>query len=163
MDQSIGFLDKAQHLAAIHKLPKTSWQEACEPLAAKSTIPHGRWESACARLFDGSLRTAQFYMRFSKDMNALPKRQRSGVLMLEGTLDGAAKAAKKAAGKSKPPHRFGVRPETARRKFGEAMLAPELMPGPEVELESLPKNPRDYRPQGQEIDEKASKGQSTAA
>ncbi len=52
-------------------------------------------------------------------------------------------------------YRFGCRPETARLEFGQAMLAPELMPGPEVELESLPKNPRDYRP---DISEKAEEG-----
>lgn len=44
------------------------------------------------------------------------------------------------------PYRFGCRLETARLEFGEAMVTPELMPGSEVELESLPANPRDYRP-----------------
>ena len=68
-----------------------------ELLAAKKTIPHGGWETECKRLFDASLRTAQFYMTFAKDMTALPKAQNSAILMLEGTLDGAAKAARKAA------------------------------------------------------------------
>ena len=71
-----------------------------ELLAAKAAIPHGSWEEKCERLFDGSLRTAQFYMKFAKDFGALPKAQKSAVLLLEGTLDGAAKAARKAA---KPP------------------------------------------------------------
>jgi hypothetical protein len=71
-------------------------------LAAKATIPHGSWESECDRLFDGSARTARFYMQFAKNMEALPKRQKSAVLLLEGTLTGAAKAAKQAA-KPKPP------------------------------------------------------------
>jgi hypothetical protein len=44
------------------------------------------------------------------------------------------------------PWRFGCRPETARVEFGEAMLTPEQMPGADVELETLPLNPRDYRP-----------------
>ncbi len=54
------------------------------------------------------------------------------------------------------PHRFGFRPETAREKFGQVLLTPELMPGPEVELETLPTNPRDYRPQTQGTAENAS-------
>lgn len=68
-----------------------------ELLAAKKAVPHGRWEDECERFFDPSARTARFYMQFARDMGALPKRQRTAVLMLEGTLDGAAKAAKKAA------------------------------------------------------------------
>jgi hypothetical protein len=68
-----------------------------ELLAAKAAIPHGSWEPECDRLFNGSLRTAQFYMRFARDVGALPKAQASALLLLEGTLDGAAKAAKKAA------------------------------------------------------------------
>ncbi len=44
------------------------------------------------------------------------------------------------------PYRFGCRPETVRVEYGEAMITPRLMPGAESELESLPKNPRDYRP-----------------
>jgi hypothetical protein len=70
--------------------------------AAKAAIPHGRWENECERLFDGSARTAQFYMQFSKNIEALPKAQRGAVLMLEGTLVGAAKAAKQAAQKKTP-------------------------------------------------------------
>ncbi len=44
------------------------------------------------------------------------------------------------------PYRFGKRPETIQVEFGEAMVTPELMPGPEVELEALPANPRHYWP-----------------
>lgn len=73
-----------------------------ELIAAKKLIPHGRWETECKRLFDPSLRTAQFYIQFTKDFSALPKAQQSALLFLEGSLDGAAKAAKKAA-KPKPP------------------------------------------------------------
>lgn len=72
-----------------------------ELLEAKARCPHGRWEKECVRLFDGSLRTAQSYMQFAKHMNALPKAQKSAVLFLEGSIDGAAKAAK-AAAKPKP-------------------------------------------------------------
>ncbi len=43
------------------------------------------------------------------------------------------------------PWRFGCRPETARVEFGEAMLDPKLMPKSDVELESLPTNPREYQ------------------
>ncbi len=44
-------------------------------------------------------------------------------------------------------YRFGCRPETAREDFGEAMVTPGMMPGPEVELDDLSQNPRDYQPQ----------------
>ena len=74
-----------------------------ELLAAKKTIPHGSWEDECQRLFDGSPRTARFYMTFAKDMAALPNRQNFAILMLEGSLTGAAKAARDAAKPSPPP------------------------------------------------------------
>ena len=45
------------------------------------------------------------------------------------------------------PYRFGMRPETTRGEFGEAMVTPAMMPGPDVELESLPRDPRDYQPE----------------
>ncbi|HUT87897.1 MAG TPA: hypothetical protein VMY37_00230, partial [Thermoguttaceae bacterium] len=54
-----------------------------ELLAAKQTIPHGSWETECKRLFDGTLRTAQFYMQFTRDVSALPKAQESALLLLE--------------------------------------------------------------------------------
>lgn len=88
----------------LDKASKHALETGDELRAAKTTVPHGRWEDECKRLFDGSLRTAQFYMQFAKHMSALPKAQKSSLLMLEGTLDGAAKAAKKAA-KPKPPKR----------------------------------------------------------
>jgi len=68
-----------------------------ELLAAKQTIPHGSWETECDRLFDGSARTAQFYMSFARDFGKLKSATQSALLMLEGTLVGAAKAAKEAA------------------------------------------------------------------
>ena len=85
-----------------------------ELLAAKSTLPHKKWEGECERLFDGSLRTAQFYMQFSRDMGSIKSAARSAVLMLEGTLDGAAKAARKAAiaaGGKKPPKPASTPPD----------------------------------------------------
>ena len=42
------------------------------------------------------------------------------------------------------PFRFGVRLDTAREKFGDAVLTPEWMPDANVELEDLPANPRDF-------------------
>lgn len=66
-------------------------------LAAKKAVPHGSWEPECERLFDGSPRTARFYMAFTRDFGKLKTAEKSAVLMLEGTLDGAAKAAKRAA------------------------------------------------------------------
>ncbi len=74
-----------------------------ELIAAKSTVPHGRWEIECERLFDGSARTAQFYMQFARNISALPKAQSSSLLVLEGSLAGAAKAARKAAKPEKKP------------------------------------------------------------
>ena len=77
-----------------------------ELLAAKKAIPHGRWEGKCTKLFDGSLRLAQFYMRFATDFGQLKSAEKPALLMLEGTLDGAAKAARKAAaeaGGKQPP------------------------------------------------------------
>lgn len=76
---------------------KHALETGIELIAAKSTIPHGSWESECDRLFDGSARTARFYMQFANNMNALSNRQTSAVLLLEHTLDGAAKLAKKLA------------------------------------------------------------------
>ena len=69
---------------------------------AKAAVPHGRWESECERLFDGSLRTAQFYMQFATHYSKLKSAQKSALLLLEGTLEGAAKAAKQAASPPKP-------------------------------------------------------------
>ena len=84
-------------------------------LDAKSRVPHGRWESECDRLFDGSLRTAQFYMRLAKDLKALPKAQEFGVLYLESTIEGAAKAARKAAEQQQqnPPSNGGENVQVA--------------------------------------------------
>ena len=73
-----------------------------ELLQAKDAIPHGGWESECGLLFDGSLRTAQFYMQFAKHYSKLKSAEKSALLMLEGTLEGAAKAAKQAASPPKP-------------------------------------------------------------
>ena len=68
-----------------------------ELLAAKKTIPHGGWEDECDRLFDGSLRTAQFYMQFAKHVAAIKSAPTRALLMLEGSLKGAAQMAKEAA------------------------------------------------------------------
>ena len=94
-----------------------------ELLAAKQSIPHGRWEDECKRLFDGSARTARFYMQFAKHMGALPKTAHHAVLMLEGTLDGAAKAAKKAT-KPKPP-KHQPDPDKPINVESEPVAAPE--------------------------------------
>ncbi len=74
-----------------------------ELLAAKAALPHGRWEPECERLFHGSLRNARFYMSFAKDMLAIPQNGRAAVLLLESTLQGAAKTAKQVANKDAPP------------------------------------------------------------
>ena len=103
-----------------------------ELLAAKKATPHGSWEEKCEKLFDGSLRTAQFYMQFAKNVAALPKKRSSALLLLEGSLDGAAKAAKKAAapppkssgassspGTQSPPASAPPAPETPEPDYGK--------------------------------------------
>jgi len=92
-----GYVEKSLGEATKHAL-----ETGQELLAAKKLAPHGSWEDECKRLFDGSIRTAQFYMQFTRDVSSLPKAQKSAVLLLEGTLDGAAKAAKRAANPPKP-------------------------------------------------------------
>jgi len=39
------------------------------------------------------------------------------------------------------PFRFGLRPETAARKYGRHVITPEMMPDADVNLENLPANP----------------------
>jgi len=95
-----------------------------ELLAAKQAIPHGRWEDECGRLFDGSLRTAQFYMQFAKDFGKLKSAPLGALLMLEGTLKGAAKAAKEAANPPKP-------------KPPQPAASPPVSTGP-IDVESQP-------------------------
>jgi hypothetical protein len=96
-----------------------------ELLAAKKAVPHGRWETECGRLFAPSARTARFYMQFARNMGALPKRQRTAILMIEGTLDGAAKAARAAArpatpAKPSPPAKVTASPPAETQGEGPA-------------------------------------------
>ncbi len=102
-----------------------------ELLATKSVIPHGGWETECERLFDGSLRTAQFYMTFAKDFGQLKSAQKSALLMLEGSLDGAAKAARNAV-KPPPP-----KPDPDSDP-PDAPKSPETASKPETDSESPP-------------------------
>ena len=44
------------------------------------------------------------------------------------------------------PYRFGLRPETARQKYGNHIMSPELMPGAEASIDDLPNNPAAWRP-----------------
>lgn len=90
----------------LKKASETAFETGEKLSAAKDSIPHGRWEDECTRLFDGSLRSAQFYMTFTKNISALPKAQQTALLINEGTLNGAAKAARKAAKPAK------VKPKT---------------------------------------------------
>jgi hypothetical protein len=101
-----------------------------ELLAAKSTLPHGSWVSECERLFVGTLRTAQFYMQFTKHITALPKAQASALLMLEGTLEGVAKAAKEAAQPKAPePEKASSSPPPpTKRGDSEPHSNPESLP-----------------------------------
>jgi hypothetical protein len=36
------------------------------------------------------------------------------------------------------PYRFGVRPESARQRYGERLVTPELMPDADTNLDDLP-------------------------
>jgi hypothetical protein len=100
--------DNFRKTNVLHKYVQDSLREATkhaleagqELLAAKAAIPHGSWENECERLFDGSLRTAQFYMQFARDMGTLKSAEANAVLFLESGLEGAAKAARKAAAAS---------------------------------------------------------------
>ncbi len=87
---------------ALGEASKHALETGQELLAAKKAVPHGRWEAECNRLFDGSLRTAQFYMAFVRDFGKLKSAEKSALLMLEGTLDGAAKKAAKPKSPPKP-------------------------------------------------------------
>jgi hypothetical protein len=71
-------------------------------LAAKKAVPHGSWEAECDRLFDGSLRTAQFYMQFTRDFGKIKTAEKSALLMLEGSLKGAAEADRRLVRPAKP-------------------------------------------------------------
>jgi hypothetical protein len=42
------------------------------------------------------------------------------------------------------PYRFGCRPESARQRYGEAVVTPDMMPGANVALESLPMSAAEY-------------------
>lgn len=110
-----GYVQKNMGEAAKHAL-----ETGKELLAAKQTIPHGSWESECERLFDGSVRTAQSYMQFAKHVESLPKAQSSAVLMLESSLSGAAKEAKRLAAPTppKPPRAGPSQPSTNHNKPG---------------------------------------------
>lgn len=44
------------------------------------------------------------------------------------------------------PYRFGIRPSTARKRYGDAVTDPRSMPSVDTDLDSLPKNPRNYDP-----------------
>ena len=130
-----GYVEKALGEATKHAL-----EIGQELLAAKATIPHGSWESECDRLFDGSSSNARFYMQFAKNMEALPKRQQSSVLFLEGTLKGAADAAKKAAGKKPPSRSHQEEPED--EEEAEEVIDVEFEPaddtGEDADSEGIP-------------------------
>lgn len=113
-----------------------------ELLAAKKSVPHGSWEKECERLFDGSVRTAQFYMQFTRNIQALPKAQQYGVLYLESTLEGAAKVAKRLADGEPPYKETPPEPE------------PEVEDEPEPEEEQddeHPEPPAPSKPEPKEI------------
>ena len=98
---------------------KFALQAGQELLLAKEATPHASWGTQCEKLFDGSARTAQFYMQFASDIEKLPKAQATALLTSESSLERAAKAAKTAARppKEKPakvPWDSGEEPRTGK-------------------------------------------------
>ncbi len=54
----------------------------------KELLPHGQFEPFTETHFDGSLRTAQVYLKAAKGLNALSKAQRTALLTSEDSLNG---------------------------------------------------------------------------
>lgn len=127
-------------LKGLGEATKWALETGQELLLAKTAVPHGSWEKECERLFDGSLRNAQFYMQFAKNMMALPKAQGSALLFLETTLEGAAKAARDAARGEQPP-KPEPEPEDEPEQESEAELEPD---SDETEDEQPPPPAPDY-------------------
>lgn len=133
--------DKFRQCNVLHGYVESNLNEAAKYalelgqllIEAKQAIPHGRWETECDRLFDGSATTARFYMRFARDISALPKQRATAVLFLEGTLEGAAKAAKKAA-----------QPHTSRK--GAAAVTDEPADTGEDDTDELGTTPQETSP-----------------
>jgi len=44
------------------------------------------------------------------------------------------------------PYRFGCRPATAEKKYGKLAMTPGALPGPDIGLDSLPQNVKDWTP-----------------
>ncbi len=95
-----------------------------ELLAAKTAVPHGRWETECTRLFDGSLRTAQFYMQFTKDFGKLKSADAPALLVLEGSLEGVARAARKAAHPEPVAPKQKPTPSAPPKRDGKGKVSP---------------------------------------
>jgi hypothetical protein len=139
-----GYVQKSLGEATKHAL-----ETGQELASAKSAIPHGSWETECNRLFDGKLRTAQFYMQFTKDFGALKSAQKSALLMLEGTLKGAAKLAKDAARPAapKPPSpkpAKTVEPPDVIHTAEPSAVPFDVDPPEETDVVDVPVEPVDY-------------------
>jgi len=93
-----------------HRLAQTAAAEAVERGVLtgellgkwKELLPHGRFEKFTETHFDGSLRTARVYMQAAKQLNALPKRQRSAVLNQERSIAGLIESTQPKPPKSSP-------------------------------------------------------------
>jgi len=102
-------------------------------LAAKKAVPHGRWTAECERLFHGSARTARFYMEFAKRVSAIPQWQSAAMTLLEGSLKGAAEAAKLVATQSPA----ALTPPIV----GDGEIEPDTSPVSEASPETPPESP----------------------
>ncbi len=118
-----------------------------ELMAAKQSIPHGVWEEECGRLFDGSARTARFYMQFARDMATLKTAQANAVLFLEGGMDVASKAARKAAaeagGKQPPKPRKPPKDDPIDVEFEDAPEADQTDLDEQEPISRPPRNGKD--------------------
>jgi hypothetical protein len=61
----------------------------------KELLPHGQFEAFVEKHFDGSLSTAQVYMKAVKGLRALPKAQQNALLSTEDSLNGLISRLKK--------------------------------------------------------------------
>lgn len=86
-----------------HRLAQNSMGDALERTILvgellgrwKELLPHGKFEPFTETHFDGSLRTAQLYMKVSKGLSSLPKAQRIALLGTEDSLTGLLSRLKK--------------------------------------------------------------------
>uniref|UniRef100_A0A6M3L5R6 Uncharacterized protein n=1 Tax=viral metagenome TaxID=1070528 RepID=A0A6M3L5R6_9ZZZZ len=120
-----------------HHLAQSAAAEAVERgvltgellLRWKELLPHGRFESFVETHFDGSLRTAQTYMQVAKELNALPKAQRTALLKQERSIAGLISHSKKGKPGGVSSSSSTSTPASSGPASGEALDSPAGGPG----------------------------------